>query len=216
MPQGFVLGASLTALATLGLIVAHAWKRRWGQWLTKPLASTGFLIAAHAAGALREPWGQGLFAGLALSWVGDVLLIPRHPKAFLAGLVSFLLGHVAFTLAFLWRGLDWSVVGVSALPLLLVALVVWRVLRPHVPRELRGPVLAYITVIASMVAFAFGTHAAHGSVVLLGGAIAFFLSDLSVARERFVDDGWKNKAWGLPLYYGAQLALAASVMGSAS
>ena len=40
------------------------------------------------------------------------------------------------------------------------------------------------------------------------GALGFFLSDLAVARERFVAKGFTNKLWGLPLYYGAQLLLA--------
>jgi hypothetical protein len=29
-----------------------------------------------------------------------------------------------------------------------------------------------------------------------------------VARDRFVSAGWINKAWGWPLYFGAQLVLA--------
>ena len=33
----------------------------------------------------------------------------------------------------------------------------------------------------------------------------FFLSDLCVARDRFVSPGWENRAVGLPLYFGAQL-----------
>jgi hypothetical protein len=37
------------------------------------------------------------------------------------------------------------------------------------------------------------------------------LSDLSVARDRFVAPGFVNRAWGLPTYFAAQLLLAASV-----
>lgn len=44
--------------------------------------------------------------------------------------------------------------------------------------------------------------------LLLAGAFLFFLSDLSVARERFVAPGFANKLWGLPFYYGGQLLLA--------
>ena len=43
-------------------------------------------------------------------------------------------------------------------------------------------------------------------------AVAFFCSDLSVARDRFVAPGFANRAWGLPLYYAAQLAFAWSVL----
>jgi hypothetical protein len=39
----------------------------------------------------------------------------------------------------------------------------------------------------------------------------FFVSDLAVARERFIEHTFLNKTWGLPLYYGGQLLLATSV-----
>jgi hypothetical protein len=42
------------------------------------------------------------------------------------------------------------------------------------------------------------------------GALAFTASDVSVARDRFVREDFFNRAWGLPLYYCAQLLLALS------
>jgi uncharacterized membrane protein YhhN len=50
------------------------------------------------------------------------------------------------------------------------------------------------------------------SLPILIGALAFFLSDLSVARNRFVAPGFVNRLWGLPLYYAAQLLLASSIL----
>ena len=43
------------------------------------------------------------------------------------------------------------------------------------------------------------------------GALLFFASDLSVARDVFVHRTFVNRLWGLPLYYAAQLCLAATV-----
>jgi len=43
------------------------------------------------------------------------------------------------------------------------------------------------------------------------GAVLFFLSDLLVARDRFVAPGFGNRLLGLPLYYAAQLLLASAV-----
>jgi hypothetical protein len=52
---------------------------------------------------------------------------------------------------------------------------------------------------------------AGGGPALLGlGALGFALSDVSVARDRFVSSGFVNSAWGLPAYYLSQLALAYS------
>ena len=76
------------------------------------------------------------------------------------------------------------------------------------PASLRTAVHAYVAVISAMVATAAGAFGATGDAQLLAGAIAFFGSDLAVARERFVEKSFTNKLWGLPLYYGAQLLLA--------
>ena len=48
-------------------------------------------------------------------------------------------------------------------------------------------------------------------ILIAVGAIAFTISDLFVARERFVQTGFANGAIGLPLYFGSQLLLAYSV-----
>jgi uncharacterized membrane protein YhhN len=71
-------------------------------------------------------------------------------------------------------------------------------------------VLAYITVITAMVALAAGSVWLRASWTLAAGAVGFYLSDLSVARDRFVAPAFVNRAWGLPLYYAAQLLLGAS------
>ena len=42
----------------------------------------------------------------------------------------------------------------------------------------------------------------------MAAAVAFYLSDVSVARDRFVAPGFGNRIWGLPLYYAAQLLFA--------
>jgi hypothetical protein len=60
-----------------------------------------------------------------------------------------------------------------------------------------------------MVAMA-GGAAWAGRPSLLFAAVLFYLSDLSVARDTFVAPGFVNRAWGLPLYYGAQLIFACS------
>ena len=53
--------------------------------------------------------------------------------------------------------------------------------------------------------------AAGAPPTLALGALAFAASDVSVARERFVAPAFANGAWGLPLYFAAQLVLAGSV-----
>lgn len=174
----------------------------------KPLAATSFVAAAVAHGALSTRFGTTLLLGLGLSWWGDVLLISRSKRLFLGGLLAFLLGHVAYAVAFLSRGLDVGAAALAAVAMAAAAGPVLRWLMPSVERPMRIPVVAYVIVISVMVAAAIGTAVRHGNPFIVVGAVAFYLSDLSVARDRFVSSGWSNKAWGWPLYFGAQLVLA--------
>jgi len=199
------------------LLLAEATGFQSAKWIVKPLASAGFVLTAIAAGATTTPWGKLVLAGLVLGWLGDVLLIPKGAHAaFLAGLASFLLGHLAFTVAFLERGvsLAWLLVGLALMagP----ALATWAWLRGRVPTDMSVPVRAYVSVISAMVACALGTFGQSPNRPLLVGAIAFAISDLAVARERFVAPGFSNQFWGLPLYYGGQLLLAAATAVSAA
>jgi uncharacterized membrane protein YhhN len=63
-----------------------------------------------------------------------------------------------------------------------------------------------------MMVMAAGTHASDKNLFILLGAMLFVVSDLAVARNRFVARAFINRAIGLPLYFTAQLLLAASVM----
>ncbi len=207
----FAYSAAATAIAVLGLLLAEARDSRPRVWIAKPLASTGFVVAAWSAGALASTYGRAVLVALALCWLGDVLLIPSGNASFLAGLGSFLAGHVAFGAAFALRGFAPMATGVALALLLVPAAVIWRWLAPRLDGAMRIAVPAYIVVITLMVALAAGSAWHRAGWLLLAGAVLFFISDLSVARDRFVRTGLVNRLWGLPLYYAAQLLLAASV-----
>lgn len=194
---------AMALLVAAQLWIAHT-RRHWLEWLAKPAAAVVFVSAGLAAGALSSTWGTVLLAGLVLAAVGDVLLIPDDNRAFLGGLVSFLLGHVAYAVAFAVRGVEWRWVGLAALAMVVVATPVLRWLWPHVDRPMRGPVATYMVVITAMVALAMGTL----DLWLVAGAVGFYLSDLSVAKGRFVGQSFANRAWGLPLYFFSQLVIA--------
>jgi len=206
--SAFAVGASVTVTATLLLLSAERAGSRRGRMATKPVASLGFLLSAVGAGATETLQGRLLFAGLVLSFVGDVLLIAHSEKSFLAGLGSFLLGHAAFAAGFLARGVSWPVTAGAAFASLAFVVPVWRWLAPHLGPDFRVPVLAYVSVITAMVALSAGTFATSRSLPLLVGAVLFAVSDVSVARDRFVEEALSNKLWGLPLYYAAQLLIA--------
>ncbi|MDB4969877.1 MAG: YhhN family protein [Myxococcales bacterium] len=207
-----VVCTAVTIVGVLALLVAERRGSQAGKWACKPLASAGFLGAALAAG-VHDGFAAAIVAGLALSLVGDVFLISKDKAAFRAGLVSFLLGHLAFAVAFLFRGVRPGATALALVALTGAALPIGRWLLPYVDTKMRVPVIAYVVVISTMVALAAGTVAAHGHAILLAAAVGFFLSDLAVARDRFVAHGFVNRLWGLPLYYGAQLLFAWSLTG---
>lgn len=210
----------LTLAALIALLAAEYDDYRLGILLSKPLASLGFLVAAVDAGALESDpassgrYGAWVLAGLVLSWFGDVLLIPAdRPAIFQAGLASFLLAHLAYCVAFAGLGLEPRVTVAVAALLILPMGVVLRWLRPSLSEGMRIPVYAYVGVITGMVACAAGASAQTGRLLVILAASMFYVSDLAVARDRFVAPGFGNRLWGLPLYYGAQLLLARSIAG---
>lgn len=205
---------TLVALG-LHLFAEHRSSAKWGRAaiaVTKLAASTGFLLVAVSAGALELGWGRWLFAGLALSFIGDACLLGRGKPLFLAGLVAFLLGHVSYCVAFVVHGV-WATSALAVAPMMLLAAwLVDRWLGDRVTPDMRVPVRAYIVVISTMLCLAFGAWRGGGPTLLLLGALSFYLSDLSVARDRFVQQDFFNRLWGLPAYYLGQLCLAMSVV----
>ena len=130
---------------------------------------------------------------------------------FKVGVLSFLLGHIALIVTFMIGGVDpiWCVL---ASPFVLfTAQRVYHWLAPHVTGSMRSAVSAYILVISSMLIIAIGTLGADQPWERLFGASAFFVSDLAVARQRFITPTIVNRLWGLPLYYVAQFTLAGSL-----
>lgn len=212
-----MLPAALCAAAVAALLLAEWRGSRQGVWLAKPLASACFLWAATGFGAADSGYGRFILCGLALCACGDVLLIPRErPAAFQAGIGAFLLGHVAYAAGFLWQGFDTTALLLAGGAMTVLAWTALRWLSPSLPAQFRIPVRVYIGVISLMVSCGIATAAGGASLLAPLGAIAFAASDLSVARDRFVAPGFSNGAWGLPLYYAAQLLLAASVERSPS
>jgi uncharacterized membrane protein YhhN len=197
-----LVASAACAILALALVYAEYIDSRAGRWIAKPLASLSFVVAGAKALPLDGTFGRLMLAGLVLAALGDVLLIPR--RLFLAGVGAFLLGHVLYAVAFVARGVLPLGSAIALAPVMLATGAALRWLYPHVPRAMTGAIVAYCVVISSMVVLAAGTREGW----IIAGAIAFYASDLAVARNRFVKESFVNRAWGLPLYYGAQLALA--------
>ncbi len=208
--SAFLTSCAVTMLAVACMLVAEARAAKVLRAVSKSFAALGFLAAALSAGLPATRAGTITLFALVFCAVGDLLLLfDGASRAFLLGLTAFLVGHVGFLAAFVTDGVSWSASGLALLALAPVVFFVMRWLLPHVGTSMKLPVLAYVAVITLMVASAVGSFAQGGSVLGLLAATAFFASDFSVARGRFVSDTLINKLWGTPLYFGAQLVFAA-------
>lgn len=167
-------------------------------------ASTGFL----ALGLLTKPWqttsDRWMFSGLMFCWLGDFF----GPSNFALGAGLFLLAHVLFVIAFIMSGLNRrNTLWATLLTLPSLGILAW--LLPQVEESMRVLVIAYTLVITVMVITAAGTRR-----LVFVGAVIFYISDIFVARWRFVDHDPINALICYPLYYTACLILAYSLFQS--
>ena len=195
---------TVVAAATVALVAAELrGRRRWGV-AAKVIASVAFVLLGLCRANLANPYDAWVLAALVLCLAGDVLL--ALPRGLAAGLVCFLVGHLAYAAGFATlvplAAWPWPVAAGMAVPSAAAAVWLW----PHLGR-MRVPVLAYILVITAM-AWGALSVAGHAPWMAPVGALLFYLSDLAVARDRFVVRRFASRAWGLPAYYLAQVLLA--------
>jgi len=201
-------------LLLLGLLFAEEKDSLKGKLMTKPLASLGFILLAVVQPHPVPGYYFWLLAGLVFCLGGDVFLaLPQKPM-FLVGLISFLLGHVLYVGGFLSLVAISAWLQVSTLVVVIVSIAVFVWLKPHLGSML-VPVIVYIIVISLMLIGALAVFnservAYRGRSLILIGALLFYLSDLFVARNRFVKKAYLNRLIGLPLYYAGQYLLALS------
>jgi len=204
-----VILVSVIIGAVAGLLRANRVGDREAEVVSKTTASLIFVILGAIAWQGGNPIATWLVVGLALCAAGDVLLI--WDRTFDLGLVSFLLGHVAYIVAFHAAAPITGWTRWMLLPIVLVSSGALRWLWPHLGRR-RISVGAYVLVITMMVwgALAVTTGGVLGWKIAIG-AVLFYFSDLTVARDRFVQSDFLNRGIGLPMYYTAQILIALSV-----
>jgi uncharacterized membrane protein YhhN len=181
------------------------------NFVFKPLATLCVIAyamlrgAPRGAGAASRRW---VLVGLWLSLAGDVALL-WPTQGFLPGLVSFLLAHLAYLVAFTRHqrfGAWWPAFAGYAL---IAGVILWR-LWPGVPGALQAPVVAYVLCLASMAAQAaalWRRGEPRGAVLAIGGAL-FVASDALLATNRFAGPLPLASLWILTPYWAAQWCIA--------
>jgi len=168
----------------------------WLRYSSKPL-----VIVALGAWLLVQPIDYSIliwyFLALLFSLIGDVWLL-APPRFFMVGLVSFLLAHVSYIIAFNRHDLPpftWPVVllasffiglGVFILPLLII-----NIRKRAGTRKLQGAVLTYYTILSLMAFSATSTLFRPAweqptAALVAAGGLLFFFSDFMLAFDRFI------------------------------
>ena len=186
---------------------------RRAVYLLKPLTTTLILILAYGTTPPVSSFYQAtILLGLFFSLIGDIFLMLPADQ-FITGLVSFLLAHLCYIVAFTGRSgfhTTWWLLA----PFMLYGIGIIYLLWSHVG-SFKAPVLFYIAVILTM-----GWQAAEqwrwgeqtGARLALLGAILFIISDSILALDRFYQPFKPAKGLVLGAYYVAQWLIARSVM----
>ena len=209
----FVLVATALALVSAALHIRAEYHGPKGHvYLFKPI--TMLLILLIALSGLRGPasvHGSAIIVGLSFCLAGDVLLMLPSDR-FVAGLASFLVGHLAYTVAFTAdSGFSFSLR--SLLPLALYGAAIYTLLAPNLGK-MRLPVLAYVSVILIM-----GWQGwerwngvgASGDLLAFLGALLFIFSDSVLALDRFRAKFKSARFLSLSSYFCAQWLIAFSL-----
>jgi uncharacterized membrane protein YhhN len=183
-----------TSWAFLVLAAGFAVTDWWATWterttvryVAKPAtlaALIGVAVTLEAADPKVRNW---MVAGLVLSLAGDIFLM-LDEKFFVAGLGSFLLGHIAYVvgLQLAPTSAGWTLVGlaVAAVAIATIGRRIVTGVAAGEQRDMVGPVIAYLVVISAMVVSAFGT----ASLWAIVGACLFYASDATLAWNRFLE-----------------------------
>jgi alkenylglycerophosphocholine/alkenylglycerophosphoethanolamine hydrolase len=185
-------GISNRVLLAIGLIAAIAYIV--GMWAKFPntvqLITKGIpvlCLIVWLATLPRDRFANLIMAGLIFSLAGD-LILQVSKDLFVVGLLSFLVAHLFYIVAFLGvtrRG-SW----IRLLPFAAWGIIAFLILQPYLG-DMLLPVAGYIIVIEVMMWRATALVGAHGKsrdfeLAALLGAIAFGLSDTLLALNRFI------------------------------
>lgn len=193
------------------LVAALTWvefkQNRRAQNFLKPAAALGFIAIALLASAQDWSFGRWILAGLISCAIGDVLLLSREsPLKFKLGMAAFATGHILYTVAFFHHpAFSFSPLkyALAVLPIVAgLAYFLW--IRTKLPVDFKIPVAIYSVIIVTMVIASFGVPL----WMVPAAASVFAISDMFVARDRFVDDAPANALAITPLYFGAQALFA--------
>ncbi|MEW5990005.1 MAG: lysoplasmalogenase [Chloroflexota bacterium] len=211
----------VAAIIAAGFIAAADWiavanEDRTFEGIAKPGVIFCLFVAVLLAGPGVSPVRWLLIVALAASLAGDWLLLP--PGQFVAGLVAFLVAHLAYLALFLLGDLHAVPAAVGLVGAMALVAVVGRpILAGARQAGLGRPVLAYFGAILAMAVAA----TASGSIAAAAGAWLFVVSDSILGWDRLAAPSpassgaaTRRRIAIIVSYHAAQIMLVIAVIAS--
>jgi uncharacterized membrane protein YhhN len=211
--------AALVFAALESLALWKKWNRL--EYLAKPAVMVILFLWLWTTTGLS---GASLWFGLGilLSLAGDIFLLISLDRLFLAGLVAFLLAHLAYLIGFnipipeisAWGFVLAVIVGLGGVRVIRRILTA---LATSGQRRMRTPIIIYSTVISLMLLSAmmkmtdFTWNANAGALVSIG-AFLFYISDIILAWHKFVSPIQHGRIYNIGAYHLGQIILIAGVI----
>lgn len=207
------------------LLAAFDWLAVWRNWgrmhyLTKPVV----LLALIAWFWLSGGW-QGHLSwfgfGLVFSLLGDVLLMSS--SYFMGGLISFLIAHVFFIIAYNPRPIPTQPAALIMTVLIWLGAVLFfrrliAVIRARDENSLLPfPILLYILAVSIMLLSAAATLVRpewplNAALLAAGGGLLFFISDGLLAYNRFIHPIPRGQLLVRICYHLGQIAMTSGIL----
>lgn len=189
----------------------------WDRRYSKPFLL--LLIAAYYVVSVRKI-DPILIAALLTSWLGDVLLMPKGDKWFVAGGISFMLSHFLFIAVYTTKIdfslVKWQIAVPAAIVYFGISAVIIKLVKPTTPKMMVAPMYIYLLANSSMNVFALMRLMSNmnaAGVVAYIGAVLFFISDCTLFMVRYYKNGYfKSHFWVMLTYIFGELMITQGVI----
>jgi len=167
-----------------------------------------------------------IIAGLTGGFLGDVFLMIPDPKNtqkfFTLGLISFLLGHLFYIIAFILLAGNFSQFPfwglILVLPFILYGIIAYSKLMPYIDQnaqEMKLPVTIYLIVIMTMglsTVFPLGNISVTSFILSMTGAYSFIISDTILAFNKFGPKIKNDRIYTMTTYIAGQFLIVIGFM----
>ncbi len=212
----------LTFIFAIGDWYAVATKRRRLEYAMKPGTMLSLILWYTTLLPTEPPVFTSVFTlGLALSLIGDIFLMLPDDR-FLSGVITFLLAHVAYVVAYNINGVLFT--PISIFLLLVIGVIGFFIARPIVrallssgKNKLVGPIVVYAIVLTATLWSTTTTlfrpeWPLIGAVITFFGGLLFYVSDSMNAWTRFVGPLPGEHLPIMVTYHVAQFLMVAGVL----